>query len=201
MSKKSDAVDAGSREQGMAVVVSRVRLEDETEIADIGSKGAVEDEQPGSREGSDRALNVAGVGMDSAGKPDLQTGRLRRRLSKKDKLRFKSQFDQMKRDGEKLVGSALLVVVYPSPSGHTECGVICGKKYSLLAVRRNRARRLLWESFRLLRGEIQPPTRMVLIPRRRLGEYSRQQTTRELAKLLARRGLISAEVAESPPEC
>ena len=126
---------------------------------------------------------------------------VRRRLRKKDKLRFKSQFDQVRRDGEKLVGAGLLVVVSPSPAGHTECGVVCGKKFSLLAVRRNRARRLLWESFRLLRGEFRMPVRIVLIARKRMMEYSRQQTTRELAALLARRGVIPREVADSPPEC
>ena len=78
--------------------------------------------------------------------------------------------------------------------------MICGKKYSLLAVKRNRARRLLWESFRLLRESIEI-RHLLLIPRRRMEKADRRQVTRELAGLLAKAGLLPREVADLPPEC
>ena len=125
---------------------------------------------------------------------------MKKRLRKPDKLRFKSEFDQVRLDGKKMVGPGMLVVCAPAPDRKVRCGVICGRKYSLLAVKRNRARRLLWESFRLLRGNL-PECRLVLIPRRRMEKYSRMEATRELAGLLMKAGLLPADVAASPPEC
>ena len=125
---------------------------------------------------------------------------MKRTLCKTDKIRFKSEFDQIRQNGEKLVGSSMLVVCAPAPDNRLRCGVICGKKYSLLAVKRNRARRLLWESFRLLRESIEI-RHLLLIPRRRMEKADRRQVTRELAGLLARAGLLPQEVADLPPEC
>ncbi|MBR4957652.1 MAG: ribonuclease P protein component [Lentisphaeria bacterium] len=121
-------------------------------------------------------------------------------LCKSDKLRCKTEFDQVRRDGTKYVGRGMLVVVAPAPDDLRRCGVICGKKYSLLAVDRNRARRLLWESFRLLKPEI-ATCRLVLIPRRTMMKWKRAQVTRDLAAMLLQAGLIPQEVADSPPEC
>ena len=125
---------------------------------------------------------------------------MKRTLCKTDKIRFKSEFDQIRQNGEKLVGSSMLVVYAPAPDHHLRCGVICGKKYSLLAVKRNRARRLLWESFRLLKEHIEI-RHLLLIPRRRMESADRRRTTRELAGLLSRAGLLPREIADWPPEC
>lgn len=121
-------------------------------------------------------------------------------LHKIEKLRFKSEFDYIRLRGEKQVGKGMLAVIAPSPDGLRRCGVICGKKYSNLAVDRNRARRLLWESFRLLKSEM-AVCHLVLIPRCRMASWKRQETTRELAGLLARQGVLPAAFAASPPEC
>lgn len=125
---------------------------------------------------------------------------MKRTLCKRDKIRFKSEFDQIRRNGEKLVGSGMLIVYAPAPDNRLRCGVICGKKYSPCAVKRNRARRLLWESYRLLKARIRI-CHLLLIPRRRLESANRQQTTREMAGLLAKAGLLPWEVANLPPEC
>ena len=92
---------------------------------------------------------------------------MRLRLNKKDKLRFKAQFDRIRRDGVKSAGPAIVAVVMPIPEGRAACGVICSRKYSLKSVVRNRARRLLWESFRMLKPELSP-CHILLIPRRKL---------------------------------
>jgi len=111
----------------------------------------------------------------------------RLRLKKSDKLRRRAQFDEARRNGIKLVGSFLLLVHLPSD--RVECGVICSKKYSLLSVERNRARRLLWESFRLLRPRILPTT-LVLIARQRLKKSSGTQVREEVESLLRKAGLL-----------
>ena len=94
----------------------------------------------------------------------------------------------------------MLAVYAPAPDGKLRCGVVCGKKYSLLSVRRNRAGRLLWESFRLLKDRV-GICHLLLIPRRRMEDAKRPQVTRELSLLLARAGLIPESLAGLPPEC
>jgi ribonuclease P protein component len=114
----------------------------------------------------------------------------RLRLKKQDKLRFKSQFEQIRRDGIKSVTSGMVVVVAPSPEGRLECGVICSKKYSLLSVVRNRARRLMWESFRMLKPNLSP-CRILLIPRQKMKKYNRQQATAELSEILIKQQVLT----------
>jgi ribonuclease P protein component len=133
--------------------------------------------------------------------PGLMLRRIvKKTLRKPEKLRFKAEFDQVRLNGKKLVGTAFLAVCAPSPDGLTRCGVICSRKYSLLAVKRNRARRLLWESFRLLK-EYMPACHMILIPRRKMEKRKRQEVTRELAALLAKENQLPQEIAALPPEC
>ena len=108
-------------------------------------------------------------------------------LKKSDKLRNRSQFEEARLHGVKLVGSFLLLVHLPASK--VECGVICSKKYSLLSVERNRARRLLWEAFRLLKPRIQP-TRLVLIARNRMKRCSGTQIREEVEKLLRKAELL-----------
>ena len=115
-------------------------------------------------------------------------------LKKSDKLRQRCQFEEARRDGTKEVGSFLLLVHLPA--SRLECGVICSKKYSLLSVERNRARRLLWEAFRLLKPQIKP-ARLVLIARMRLKKCSGNQVREELKELLRRVGLL---IEPEPPE-
>lgn len=124
---------------------------------------------------------------------------LKKTLRKPDKLRFKSEFERVRANGTKLVGPSMLLVYAEAPDNSLRCGVICGRKYSLLAVKRNRARRLLWESFRILRGTL-PPVWMILIPRNRMKYRKRQEVTGEMAELLIRAKLIPS-VAALPPEC
>jgi ribonuclease P protein component len=118
---------------------------------------------------------------------------IRFRLNKREKLRFKSQFDQLRRDGVKSVTPGMVVVVAPSPENRLECGVICSKKYSLLSVVRNRARRLMWESFRMLKPDLSP-CRILLIPRRKMLNYNRIQTTAELKKVLIGQKVLRTDV-------
>ena len=128
------------------------------------------------------------------------SGEVRLRLRKQDKIHLKSQFDQIRRDGKKFLASGVVAVVAPSPEGRLECGVICSRKYSLLSVTRNRARRLLWESFRMLKPDL-AVCRILLIPRKRMLKYDRIQTTKELAKVLAEAEVLPPEAAASPRGC
>ena len=110
-------------------------------------------------------------------------------LKKSDKLRQRCQFEEAREHGVKEVGSFMLLVHLPA--SRVECGVICSRKYSLLSVERNRARRLLWEAFRLLKPRIRPAW-LVLIARLRLKRSSGTLVREELEKLLRRAGLLNA---------
>lgn len=121
-----------------------------------------------------------------------RTSVFRHKLDKRDKLFLKSDFDFVRQNGVKSVSPGILVVT--APGERLRCGVVCGKKYSLLSVVRNRARRLLWESFRLLKPEISPCT-MILIPRKKMLSYKGQQVTAELAEILKEQKLMPQDAA------
>jgi len=112
-------------------------------------------------------------------------------LTKHDKLTLRSEFLQVKASGRKASGSLLAVGFAPADDGQVRAGVVCGKKYSLLAVTRNRARRLVWESFRQLKPAI-APCRLVFIPRRRMQGVKCPAVMAEMKRHLMTLGVWSA---------
>ena len=109
-------------------------------------------------------------------------------LKKSDKLRLKSEFDYIRSKGVKYVGSSVVLVVAPPLATERVCGVICGRKFSTLAVVRNRARRLLWESVRLLKPHISSG-RMVMIPRQKICRLKQPAVEKDLRGLLVKAGI------------
>ena len=77
----------------------------------------------------------------------------------------------------------LVAAAAPSKTGNLQAGVICGRKFCIRAVVRNRARRLVWESFRMLKPEIKPG-RIVFIPRQRIKQAKCADVQQEMKKLL-----------------
>lgn len=118
-------------------------------------------------------------------------------LKKEQKFKHKKDFDELKNRGKSLSSPVVTVLWLPAES--TSCGVICSKKYSLLAVERNRARRLMWESFRLLAPHLAAPCRLLLIARRRMMGCRRQRVTAEMAHSLVKAGLLPPEMLDSLP--
>ncbi|MDD3154456.1 MAG: ribonuclease P protein component [Victivallaceae bacterium] len=120
-------------------------------------------------------------------------------LGKAEKLRVKADFDFVRANGRKQVGRLMVLVAAASPDGRCKSGVICSRKFSTLSVRRNRARRLLWESVRLNRKEILP-CRLILIPRFAIAGRKCGEVQEEFLKLLARAGYRS-DRPESDGQC
>ena len=108
---------------------------------------------------------------------------LKHRLLKSDKLVLKTDFDAVKNNGRSAAGALLVAAVTDSENGSLQAGVICGRKFCTKAVVRNRARRLVWESFRLLKHSINP-ARVVFIPRQRIKQAKCADVMREMEKLL-----------------
>ena len=113
----------------------------------------------------------------------------RYRLLKSDKLTLKTDFDAVKENGRSAAGALLVAAAAVSENGTLQAGVICGRKFCLKAVVRNRARRLVWESFRMLKSEIKP-CRLVFIPRQRMKQAQCADVTREMKKLLRKLDLL-----------
>ena len=117
-------------------------------------------------------------------------------LRKSSKLQRKSEFERLKSAPFRRAGAFMAVSVIPGEGNFAKCGVICSRKFSLLAVERNRARRMMWESFRLLSRRILP-CRMVLIPRRKIKSAGQIAVMQELENILAAANVLLPAQAES----
>lgn len=105
------------------------------------------------------------------------------------RLKLKSEFDAVKQNGKRVVTRYFIALVSNGEFGILrKCGIICSRKFDKRAVRRNRARRLVKESFRLLREEIEP-CGIVIIPKREILRLKMQEVRAELARALTRAGV------------
>jgi len=109
-------------------------------------------------------------------------------LKSSDKLRLKSDFDFVRANGVKYISRICVLAAAPSRDGALRGGVICGRKFSVKAVVRNRARRLLWESVRLLKPYLRA-AHFVMIPRAGIKELRQQEVQVQLEKLFKKAGI------------
>jgi ribonuclease P protein component len=92
--------------------------------------------------------------------------------------------------GERLVGACLVVNRTAAPDGQSRLGLAVGRRYHLSAVRRNRARRLIRESFRLLQGGFREPQWLLVVARAPLLGVRLQTVQTELQRHLTRAGVL-----------
>jgi len=103
-------------------------------------------------------------------------------------LRLKSEFDYVKKNGAKYVGKYFLLVYAKAFDKKLRIGIICGRKFSKKAVVRNRARRLIKESFRLIKAQI-AASHIIFIPRKRIMDRHLQDVQIEMIELLIKAGI------------
>ena len=117
----------------------------------------------------------------------------RRRLRKQEKLRTRKDFDALKEHGKACRDPFFTVLVQAAgpddPVPITRYGVICSRKLHHSAVIRNRARRLIAETFRLSKENILPCS-IVVIPRRAIFGAKQQEVQEHLLRTLKKAGLI-----------
>jgi len=117
----------------------------------------------------------------------------RRSLRKQEKLRTRKDFDALKEHGKACRDPFFTVLVQAAkpddPVRIPRYGVICSRKLHHSAVVRNRARRLISETFRLNRGSILPCS-IVIIPRRAIFGAKQQEVQEHLLRSLKKAGLI-----------
>ena len=117
----------------------------------------------------------------------------RRRLRKQEKLRTRKDFDALKEHGKACRDPFFTVLVQAAgpddPVPITRYGVICSRKLHHSAVIRNRARRLITETFRLSKENILPCS-IVVIPRRAIFGAQQQEVQEHLLRTLKKAGLV-----------
>ena len=117
----------------------------------------------------------------------------RRSLRKQEKLRTRKDFDALKEHGKACRDPFFTVLVQAAkpddPVQIPRYGVICSRKLHHSAVVRNRARRLISETFRLNRKIILPCS-IVIIPRRAIFGTKQQEVQEHLLRMLKKAGLV-----------
>jgi len=94
--------------------------------------------------------------------------------------------DLVKRTGASLAGRyCVLVFLKTPPDGQRRVAFLISRRFSLLAVRRNRARRLFREVFRVIHPSLLPVW-LLLIPRRQILTAKMQDVLAEVEGFLSR---------------
>ena len=123
-------------------------------------------------------------------------------LRKQEKLRTRKDFDALKEHGKACRDPFFTVLVQAAgpddPVRITRYGVICSRKLHHSAVVRNRARRLISETFRLCKKDILPCS-ILVIPRRTIFGAKQQEVQEHLLRTLKKAGLIrEKQTADTP---
>ena len=123
-------------------------------------------------------------------------------LRKREKLRTRKDFDALKEHGKACRDPFFTVLVRAAepddPGQNLRYGIICSRKLHHSAVVRNRARRLITETFRLCKENILP-CGILVIPRRAIFGAKQQEVQEHLLRTLKKAGLIrEKQIADTP---
>ncbi|MDF2182544.1 ribonuclease P protein component [Neptuniibacter sp. CAU 1671] len=85
----------------------------------------------------------------------------------------------------KVPDQPLLLLARPNPLGYARIGFIISKKNVRLAVKRNRVRRIMRESFRQTQHQL-PAVDMIILARKGIGELENEQLHKLMQKCWSR---------------
>ncbi|MFW1678296.1 ribonuclease P protein component [Pontibacter sp. JAM-7] len=85
----------------------------------------------------------------------------------------------------KVPDQPFLLLARPNPLGYPRIGFIISKKNVRLAVKRNRVRRIMRESFRLAQHQL-PAVDMIILARKGIGELENEQLQKLMQKCWSR---------------
>lgn len=105
-------------------------------------------------------------------------------LPKKNRLTKKSEFSEVLTKGKIFQGLLFAIAVYKRNDGlPARAGIIVSKKISKLAVKRNKAKRLLRESLRRLIKDAPDGLGLVFLTKKKLLEATQDEVSRETERL------------------
>lgn len=114
----------------------------------------------------------------------------RLRFPRASRLKQKGEFLRARAQGQRLVCGCLIANVLPQPPGSpSRLGVVTSKKVGE-AVGRNRARRLMRESFRLHQHDLERPVDLVLVARPSIAGKAFADVERDFLRLLRQAKLL-----------
>ena len=121
---------------------------------------------------------------DHSDQPENEAVPIRYRLPRACQMRRQKEYSRVYSQGIRARGHLILVVAAPGDNPLTaRMGLSVGRKFHKSAVIRNRARRVLRESFRLERPNL-PALNLILIPVNRHQTYSTTAVAPELRRLV-----------------
>jgi ribonuclease P protein component len=100
------------------------------------------------------------------------------------------EIEFVREHGRRLPGRLFAVNLALAPDRRSRLALVVSRRYSLEAVTRNRARRLLRESFRLLQAGFGAPHWLVLVARPSLAGARLQAVQAEMLAQLAKAGVM-----------
>lgn len=105
-------------------------------------------------------MNPVTAAISSAAEIRESAGAVRQRLWKpfirETRLRNFRQLGQVREEGANRAGRFVVLKAIPAPDGLAKVAIVISRRFSLKAVERNRARRLIRESVRALAPGVQP---------------------------------------------
>ncbi|HKE00603.1 MAG TPA: ribonuclease P protein component [Planctomycetota bacterium] len=110
------------------------------------------------------------------------------------RLRRQSDFDAVFAAGTRVHGR-FVTVIGRRTEGPLRVGIPCGRRFSKRAVDRNRFRRLVRESFRLVRAQLPAGLDVVVLPRCKPGEPTFAALSVEVPELVRR---VARKLEETP---
>jgi ribonuclease P protein component len=106
------------------------------------------------------------------------------------RLRQHRHFAIMRAEGRRYVAATcVLVVLKTPPDGMRRAAFLISRRYSPLAVARNRARRLFREAYRQLYGQVLPCW-LLFIPRQRMRKAGLTKLLQDLNEQVRKAGLL-----------
>lgn len=115
-----------------------------------------------------------------------------RPFTRATRLRTQAQFSVVREKGASAVGRMLVVRSLPAVDRQRRAAIVVSRRFSLRAVDRNRARRLLKEAYRPLFATL-PLVWVTLIPRQALKGRTIHEVRPEVTRLLRQLGLLPVE--------
>ena len=99
----------------------------------------------------------------------------------------------MRENGKGIRGKFLVMSVAKAPDDKRRIGIIASKKLHNRAYKRNRAKRLIRESFRLLKSDCKDKTWYIFIARKFILQKDMPEVKQEMQELMQKAGVYRVE--------